>query len=90
MSRTSTDRELLHLCLQDLYAGRRLVAERLPEAAAYAGEAVAATIRNIVRDYLPVVHMGEPASRRFREAGIFKFRSVQTASKHHRHLRQGI
>ena len=51
MSKTASERELLQACIQDLYAGRRLAAERLGCVAGQATTELAAAIESLRHDY---------------------------------------
>lgn len=51
MSKTATEQELLQACIQDLYAARRLAAERLSCVAGQATTELAAAIEKLRQDY---------------------------------------
>jgi hypothetical protein len=48
MSKTSSEQELLEVCIQDLHAARKLAADRLPCVAGEAGAALAPVIEALV------------------------------------------
>lgn len=51
MVKTKSKDELLHVCVQDLYAGRTLAATKLPTVASAAGEGLCALVQAMQQQY---------------------------------------